>query len=314
MASSSSTVIDINHPYFLNSSASRSVKIALSARLKLGFIDGSQTQPNDNSALLPLWKRSNDLVISWLLNYVSNDIRKSIVFMQTAKQIWDDLAIRYAQNNVPRLFNLHKELASLTQGSRSITAYFTHFLGLMDELEALAPIHRCVCDVTTCACGVTLKLIQYEQQMKLRQFLMGLNDQFTASRGQIMLISPLPDMSQAYAMLLQDDNQRNSSGGSLSFSHDSVAMNTRVSSAKKSFVTKKDDKKASDVVCDYCSMSGHSREKCFALHGYPEWYRLFGHPKPKIKHNVKKSATANVQSVTQTLQQPDVSSDKSVNS
>lgn len=175
MASSFSTIIYINHPYFLTLSDhlgislvtetltdhnynhwSRSIKIALSAKLKLGFIDGTQTQPDDNYTLMPLWKRSNDLIIYWLLNFVSNDIRKSIVFMQTAKQILDDLVLRYSQNNVPRLFNLRKELASLTQGSRSITAYSTHFRGLMDELEALAPIPRCVCATTNCACGISL--------------------------------------------------------------------------------------------------------------------------------------------------------------
>lgn len=88
---------------------------------------------------------------------------------------------------------------------------------------------------------------------------------------------PFLDLSQAYAMLLQDDNQINNSSGFNMFSHDSIAVITRFSSTKpKQLMTKKDDKKESYVVCDYCNMSRHSREKFFAFHGYLEWHRLFG--------------------------------------
>ena len=99
-------VIDINDPYFLSSADhprlalvtevltiqnyhqwSRSVKIALSAKLKLGSIDGTQTKPAETSPNIALWKRSNDLVISWLLNSISTEIRMSVVYLNTAKQI-----------------------------------------------------------------------------------------------------------------------------------------------------------------------------------------------------------------------------------
>ena len=322
MAGGTSTeqVIDINHPYYLSSSDhpgialvtdvsidhnyhhwSRAISIALSAKLKLGFIDGTTARPASTSPQLALWKRSNDLVISWILNSVSSDIRKSIVYMNTAQQIWEDLSNRYSQNNVPRLFNLRKELASLTQGTKSITAYFTVFRSLIDELENLAPIPRCSCQSNTCACGLSDKLNKYEQQIHLSQFLMGLNDQFTATRGHILLITPLPDVTQAYAMLLQDENQRNNANVT-SFG-DITAMNARFNNVnsgnKNKFTGKREERKVNDssVMCDYCHLSGHGRDKCFALHGYPDWHRLYGQPKPKVKGktamNVSTQATGN---------------------
>lgn len=226
MATTSSTpalssTIDINHPYYLSSADhpglslvnelltnsnyhhwSRSVQIALSAKLKLGFIDGSLLQPTE-LIQLALWKRSNDLVISWILNSVSSEIRKSIVYMTTARQIWIDLATRYAQTNIPRLFQLRKELAYLSQGTKSITSYFTQFRGLLDELDSLSPIPRCICANCNCTCNNSQKLNAYEQYIKLSQFLMGLNEQFTSTRGQILLMNPLPDVAHAYSMLLQ---------------------------------------------------------------------------------------------------------------
>nr|XP_017233154.1 PREDICTED: uncharacterized protein LOC108207203 [Daucus carota subsp. sativus] len=158
----SGNIIDANHPYFLHSSDhpgiiltivtlsdqnysqwSRSMRIALSSKLKLGFIDGSCVKPPSQSALLVNWSRCNDIVISWLMNTISFDIRQSVMYMSTAKAIWDDLAIRFAQTNVPRLFNLRKDIAYLSQGSLSISAYFIKFRSLNDELDELSSIPRC---------------------------------------------------------------------------------------------------------------------------------------------------------------------------
>ena len=319
---SQSQPIDINHPYFLSSADhpglalvteslndqnyhqwSRSVQIALSTKLKLGFIDGSLVAPASTSPQFVLWKRSNDLVISWILNSVSSEIRKSIVYMNTAKQIWDDLFKRFAQSNVPRLFNLRKDLVSLTQGTQSISTYFTVFRGLLDELDNLGAIPRC--KISNCPCGINAQLDEYEKQVTLSQFLMGLNEQFTTTRGHILLMKPLPDISQAYAMLLQDENQRNSTNVTTSIT-DSLAMNARFQSTTNTNKAKpkREDRKGLNTgqVCDYCHLSGHIKDKCFALHGYPEWHKLYGQPKPRVKHTPKTTSANAVATTGNTLQ------------
>lgn len=45
-------------------------------------------------------------------------------------------------------------------------------------------------------------------------------------------------------------------------------------------------------------MTGHLKEKCYCIHGYPSWHKLFGKPKPKPKLlAVKNSVVANVTQV-----------------
>lgn len=138
-----STIIDPLHPYYLHPSDnpginlttitlsennysqwSTSMEFALSAKLKQGFIDGSYTKPAVNSSLLLNWNRCNHMVISWMLNVVSNDIKNSIVYMNSTQDIWDDLEVRYTQSNMPKLFHLRKELSQLSQGSLSVTFLF----------------------------------------------------------------------------------------------------------------------------------------------------------------------------------------------
>lgn len=81
------------HPFFLHASYSpgmnlvnssfngkgyggwwRSILISLSAKNKVGFIDGTHNPPASNSTNIKLWRRCNDIVISWLLNSLSKKI------------------------------------------------------------------------------------------------------------------------------------------------------------------------------------------------------------------------------------------------
>lgn len=55
---------------------SRSMMIALSAKNKLGFVNGSLPRPNEsNPNLLAAWVRGNSIVISWILNSISKESR-----------------------------------------------------------------------------------------------------------------------------------------------------------------------------------------------------------------------------------------------
>ncbi|RVX14444.1 hypothetical protein CK203_017366 [Vitis vinifera] len=47
-----------------------------------------------------------------------------------------------------------------------------------------------------------------QDQQKLMQFLMGLNESYSAIRGQILLMNPLPSVRQAYSSISQEEKQR----------------------------------------------------------------------------------------------------------
>lgn len=311
--SSIQSVFNCNHLYYLHPSNNpgmqlttivldennynqwqRSMEIALSSKLKLGFVDGSYAKPVTNSSLLVHWTRCNNMITSWILNSVSVDIRNSIVYIKTARKIWLDLEIRFAQSNVPKLFHLRKEISHLTQGAMSVSAYFTKFRTLHDELECITAKPKCSCNL--CTCGINAKLIELDHNVQLTQFLMGLGDSFTAIRGQILLMKPLPSLSQTYAILLQEEKQREAHGTVIG-STENLAMTVKNYSGNKSQVKSVTQKKTGDssIICDFCHMTGHLRDKCYCIHGYPSWHKLFGKPKPKPRTNFQRgSIVANV--------------------
>ncbi|CAL9017136.1 unnamed protein product, partial [Prunus brigantina] len=56
-------------------------------------------------------------------------------------------------------------------------------------------------DTEVCSCGAKKSLAEREEQQRLMQFLMGLNESYAAIRGQILLMEPLPSVRRAYSLL-----------------------------------------------------------------------------------------------------------------
>nr|KYP38660.1 hypothetical protein KK1_040091 [Cajanus cajan] len=123
---------------------SRAVTMALRAKNKLGFVDGSLPTPKKQDDI-PNWQRCNDLVASWILNSVSPEIRPSILYVETAAQIWIDLKDRFSQSNAPKIYQLKQSISALKQDGMSVSLYFTQLKSLWDELSSIAPISSCIC-------------------------------------------------------------------------------------------------------------------------------------------------------------------------
>ncbi|XP_059279739.1 uncharacterized protein LOC132033706 [Lycium ferocissimum] len=91
--------------------------ISLSAKNKIQIIDGSFTQPAANSPLLPHWLRCNNRVKAWIMNALTKDIAKTILYYKTAKEAWDNLADRYGVANMSQYYTLQRAISSTFQGS-----------------------------------------------------------------------------------------------------------------------------------------------------------------------------------------------------
>ncbi|XP_069144062.1 uncharacterized protein [Solanum lycopersicum] len=126
-----------NHPLFLstidNSSAmlisiqltgaenfsvwSRAMRIAILGRNKIGFIDGTSLKEGFYSNLTDLRERCNAIVLSWIMNCVSKELLGGIVYSINAAAVWSYLKERYDKVDGSRVFQLHEEIASISQGT-----------------------------------------------------------------------------------------------------------------------------------------------------------------------------------------------------
>ncbi|XP_021852169.1 uncharacterized protein [Spinacia oleracea] len=140
----------------------RSMVIALSARNKLCFVDGSLNQPASNLANHRIWNRCNDLVISWMLSSLEPSIARSVLYLKTAREIWLDLEERFCQSSGPQLFSVQQKLCDLSQADdEQISSFFTKIKLLWDQLDGLDPLPSCIC--TGCSCTLTQQLLKSQQ-------------------------------------------------------------------------------------------------------------------------------------------------------
>ncbi|XP_068660102.1 uncharacterized protein [Aristolochia californica] len=171
--------------------------ISLNAKSKLGFIDGTTimssatNKPDDNAS----WRKCNDMILSGILNSPTPDIAKNVNFLITTQEVWEDFKDHFSQSNAPRIFQIERDIACLAQDQMTVTAYYTKYKRLWDELGSY--------NDTVYSCGTDHK------RHRLMQLLIGLNESYNAVRGKILLMSPLFDVVKAYSSIVQEEKQQN---------------------------------------------------------------------------------------------------------
>ncbi|XP_074337143.1 uncharacterized protein LOC141674315 [Apium graveolens] len=160
----SSTSIDNNaHPLFLHNndqpgmvliskkltgyenyaSWKRSMQIALSAKKKLAIVTGEFVAPDVSSPLYAHWCQVNDMVITWILNTVNDDISKSMNYMDNAAVVWNELSESFSAVSGHKFYEAQRALFKHEQGNDSVEFYFHKLKGFWDELRALSPVIQC---------------------------------------------------------------------------------------------------------------------------------------------------------------------------
>lgn len=97
---------------------SRAMSISLSAKNKIGFIDGSIKPPSPSDVKYPLWRRCNDMILSWILNSINPELANSVIYADTAAEVWSDLKERFSQGNASRIFQIQKSIVEHRQGQQ----------------------------------------------------------------------------------------------------------------------------------------------------------------------------------------------------
>ncbi|XP_070025410.1 uncharacterized protein [Nicotiana sylvestris] len=126
VADQNSIVIYHNHPLYLHPSDtagalslgfqligmenytmwSQAMEVSLLTRNKLGFIDGTITYDTYGDKYASLWDRCNAIVKSWIMHNA-------------------DLRERFDKVNASRMYYIHGEIFTLTQGVTSVSVYYS---------------------------------------------------------------------------------------------------------------------------------------------------------------------------------------------
>ncbi|KAL5557872.1 hypothetical protein UlMin_034083 [Ulmus minor] len=244
----------------------RAMVMALTAKNKIGFIDGTIPKPFSTDLIFNSWTRCDSMISSWIINAVTREIADSILYLDSAYEIWRDLHDRFSQGNGPRIFQIKKQLSDLCQGSLDVSSYFTKLKILWDELKEFQP-------APVCRCGGLRIWTDHQHREYVLQFLMGLNESYAQIRGQILLMEPLPAINKVFSLVIQEERQRNISFTNPISEPMAFGSNSNAPVGSSGGSKTRRDK----ITCSHCGFIGHTKEKCYRLVGYPPGWK----PKPK---------------------------------
>nr|GMD79746.1 uncharacterized protein LOC109178736 [Ipomoea batatas] len=119
----------------------RAMSMALSCKNKIAFVNGTITKPStDNLERYLAWERCNNHVCSWIVRTLTPTIGQSVLWIDTAYGIWNDLKRRFSKQDLFRIAEIKCAIYQTKQGENSLNEYFTKQKLLWDELSILRPL------------------------------------------------------------------------------------------------------------------------------------------------------------------------------
>ncbi|KAL2231985.1 UNVERIFIED_CONTAM: hypothetical protein Sindi_1378500 [Sesamum indicum] len=212
------------------------------------------------------------------------------MYTNTSRALWKELENRFGQSNGPMEYQLKKELGATVQGTMSLSAYFNKLMKLWDELACITPIPSCTCG--NCTCGASKEAANIKENDQLIQFLMGLNEAYDNVRSQILVMEPRPDINKAYSMVLNVEKQREVNFGQPQTTPNMAMQAFKKQEGPRNFQKRKPPVDKRSLICKHYGKTGHLKEGCFEILGYPDWYKFLQEQKKNNLTIPSRSAVA----------------------
>ncbi|GMI80943.1 hypothetical protein HRI_001763600 [Hibiscus trionum] len=254
---------------------SQLVLMVIRGRGKLGYINGEIPRPSLTDPTYATWELNNSIVMAWLINSMESHISRTYLLFKTAKEMWDAVKENYSDlGNASQVFEIKLKLKDIQQGTLEVTQYYNNLKILWQELDMYYEVDW----------GEGLehtKFMSHLNKERLYEFLAGLNRDLDEVRGRILGRTPLPTIGEAFAEVRREENRRRVMMGDFkepklltNSGHrptESSALVSRGPQSQKNRAGNDSGQSRSGdrVWCSYCNRTGHTKEKCFKLHGYP---------------------------------------------
>ncbi|PIN18143.1 hypothetical protein CDL12_09191 [Handroanthus impetiginosus] len=214
---------------------SQSVKMFICGRGKDEYLTNEIVPPKPDDPKYRTWKIQNNLVMSWLVNSMTNEIE---------------------------IFEIEAGLHDLRKGDLTVTQYFGILSRHWQRLDILEE-HQWECPKDA------KKYKEIIERKRIFKFFMGLNKSVDEVRGRILGMKPLPSIREAFSEVRKEESRRKVMLGdtpSVPIVDQSLALAARGTQRQENWTKK------GRPWCDHCRKSGHTRDNYWKIHGKPaDW-------------------------------------------
>ncbi|XP_024969741.1 uncharacterized protein LOC112509104 [Cynara cardunculus var. scolymus] len=172
----------------------------------MDFVDRTIRKPETASSEYKPWMRCDAMIKGWLTAAMEKNIRDNVKYAITSSEIWADLRERFGKESAPRAYELKQKIATTRQDGTSVSMYYTRLRALWDESQSIQSFPRCSCN--KCTCELDKKIMEHLEKERLYEFLLGLDNEFSVIKTQILATKPIPTLGVAYHMVAEDERHR----------------------------------------------------------------------------------------------------------
>ncbi|CAM8945296.1 unnamed protein product [Rhodiola kirilowii] len=269
---------------------------SLGIKAKLGFVQGLFPKPVGDPYKLARWERCNGVVLSWIINSVSDEIATSLVHSVSCVQAWNNLQSRFGGDNSMREYSIAKEITLLMQGELTVASYFNKLLQLWGDEDSYE--NDVLCNLGD-QCLSTKCMQNKKMKTRIQKFLMGLNEVHAQIRTQILATRPRLGLDAAYALVVDDEMEkliskpkvteasalytaqtrqtdRYNQGQNSQYFNRNAGQTKNYSTGNSSTTSENysSNNRSRRPFCTHCQVSGHVKETCYKLNGFPPGHRL----------------------------------------
>ncbi|XP_074296609.1 uncharacterized protein LOC141626951 [Silene latifolia] len=246
-------------------------RVALGAKRKLGFIDGTLRKKPSDPKEQEDWEAVNYTIIAWIFNTIESGLRSSISYRETAFDLWEDIRRRFLVANDIKIYQLQCTLSECKKKTgESLMDYFGRIKILWDDINDYDALPTCDCCSQCDLQGVIRKRRDVEQ---VRGFLMGLDPVYATVRSSILGSPPLPDIHAVYSRIAQEEEIR-----TVAQAREDAAPQMACAVTGKGQQAKPEGSARPRFKCTHCNKDGHTVSRCWEKNGFP-----IGHPRHVAK-------------------------------
>ena len=242
---------------------SQIVEMYISGKDKLGYINGDFPQPPPTDPSFRKWRTDNAIVKGWLITSMDPSLFGNFIRFPTAKAVWDSIATTFFDgSDTSQVYDLRRRVTRLKQASGSLEKYYTELQGLWREIDFRRP--------NPMECSVDIQHYnRITQEDRVYVFLDGLDDRLDKIRADVLQLKPFPSVEQAYAHVRREAIRQQ-----VMTSHNTDGIPGAVLASKGLMLNKTTKTRTTNDgrKCSHCGNQKHTRENCFQLHGYPDWW------------------------------------------
>ena len=252
----------------------RLMHLAISGRGRLNHIIANPPPTTDPT--YQKWTQTDSTVFSWIIENIESDLVNQYLDYPTSRELWQGIEAMYSSGRDGlQIFDLTVKANSLKQGSDPIEVFYSKLITIWKEIDRRMPNPMKDAEDITIYNGLV-------QRTRLYQFLAGVSDSLDKDRRDLLNRDPLPSVEEAYSAIRREITRRGimSSGqeplsGNPSGIGAGLAAKGKFEATTKSAAkppNRKEESDKSHLKCTHCGGTKHTKDGCFKLIGYPDWW------------------------------------------